>query len=573
MKERNLTLIITIILLLAGLALGIMSIYSEQIINSLPKPYTEFNFYKSELNINGTIIKETLYFNTDKPYHTLYKTFQSPITTKDDYSIKNSILIDSVECDKGYAYFRKNNNCYFSPDFTIKNTCPDYTEDNEYGCSFGNVYGFQKGQEYKISSNFELNQENLFKIHGKYYIKFIAYGANNHNPLTIGDNFNIQGNVVFKNEYPSYEYVIIYIPSNGDISKYNLIDKSDFEYGSTKTSNLTPASLILLNYLKTIFIFLIPGILFFCSWLFFGKELKEEDVPDQLSQNPSDRKPWEVAAFFNPPFGRIDKNFFSAMLLDFSRRKIIDIQLLKNKTLFSNNEEIYIKINNNKDKDLDNIEKKFMKMLVEIRDDSSHKYKKEEYFNLKRASSSFSVSSSLKTSAKILQDNVKNEGKKYMNMTGPIFFFVSLIVLAFIGNFFLLSFLFVLFNLIILVFVFGLFLSKTSLLIKYKGNFYKEYREWQSFKKWLNGSPAMKESGSKAVILWEKYLVYATALGISKKILKELKDKGLINNEQYNVYTNVPIVSTSFAVSSGSSGGGFGGAGGGGVGGGGGGGR
>ena len=216
-----------------------------------------------------------------------------------------------------------------------------------------------------------------------------------------------------------------------------------------------------------------------------------------------------------------------------------------------------------------------MKMLVEIKNDSSEKYKKGEYFNLKRASGSFSVRQDIRLSAEILKDDVKDEGKKYMQTGGLIFFSVSTILLIFLGNILIQSLLFLLFNVIILIFVFGMIITKTSLLIKYKGDFYTEYQEWQSFKKWLNGSPAMKESGSKAVIFWEKYLVYATALGVSKKILKELKEEGLINDKQYNIYTNVPIISTSFAVSSGTSsgGGGFGGGGGGGVGGGGGGGR
>ena len=353
MKERNLAIIITIILLLLGLILGIISISSEKIVNSIQSSYHEFNFYKSELNINGTNINEKLYFHTDNPYHTLFRNFQSSIGTINDKYIKNSILINSVKCQEGSAYFRRAGYCYQSPDFTKQVACQQYTEDNEYGCTFGDFYGFKSGKDYWISSELILNPENLFKINGEYYIKFIAYGANNHNPLKIGNDFNIKGDAVYKNEYASGEYVIIYILYDGDISKYNEIDKPDFEYGTDKTSSLTPAYVILLNYLKTIFVFLIPAILFFCSWIFFGKELKEEDVPDQLSQNPTERKPWEVAAYFNPPFAKIDKNFYSAMLLDFSRRKIIDIQLMKNKTFFSNKDEIYIKINDYKNNDLD----------------------------------------------------------------------------------------------------------------------------------------------------------------------------------------------------------------------------
>ena len=339
MKEKTAATIITIILVIIGIILGIISNSSGQIISSLPSSYNKFNFYKSQLEINGTQVKETLNYLTDQHYHTLFRNFQSTITSKNMNAI-NSIIINSVDCEHGTPYFMVNNYCYEKPDFTTQLTCPAYTENNEYGCTFGDYYGFNQGQDYWISSDYTINPENLFNINGKYYVKFIAYGVNDHYPLTVGNNLNIIGDAVFKNIYPSNEYVIIYIPYNGDVSKYNIIDKPDFEYGSNTTSSLTPASIVLLNYLKTIFMFLIPGILFFCSWIFFGKELKEEDVPEELSQNPSDRTPWEVAAFFNPPFGRIDKNFFSTLLLDFFRRKIIDIQLMKNKTFFTDDEEV-----------------------------------------------------------------------------------------------------------------------------------------------------------------------------------------------------------------------------------------
>jgi uncharacterized membrane protein len=74
------------------------------------------------------------------------------------------------------------------------------------------------------------------------------------------------------------------------------------------------------------------------------------------------------------------------------------------------------------------------------------------------------------------------------------------------------------------------------------------------------------------VKLWDEYLVYSTALGVSKKVIEELKTKKIISERQYDAYSGINIASISFASSSGTSGG-HSGAGGGGVGGGGGGGR
>ena len=84
----------------------------------------------------------------------------------------------------------------------------------------------------------------------------------------------------------------------------------------------------------------------------------------------------------------------------------------------------------------------------------------------------------------------------------------------------------------------------------------------------------MKESGTKAVVLWEQYLVYASALGVAKKVLKRLRQLKIIDQKQYNFYTGIGSVSHSFTAATVTSGGGGGGGGmGGGVGGGGGGGR
>ena len=84
----------------------------------------------------------------------------------------------------------------------------------------------------------------------------------------------------------------------------------------------------------------------------------------------------------------------------------------------------------------------------------------------------------------------------------------------------------------------------------------------------------MRESPPQAVKLWEKYLVYASALGVSKEVLKKFKEWHIVSEKQYNLYHSSFNVSGSFSSSVGSSGGaGGGGVGGGGVGGGGGGGR
>ena len=128
--------------------------------------------------------------------------------------------------------------------------------------------------------------------------------------------------------------VIIYIPyTKDDIKNYNIVYQSDFLFDT--------------NYLKKLLLFLLafsPAIFLLASWYFYGKEKTYLDVPKELSSYPQERKAWEVAAYFHPPFSVIDKEFFSALLLDLYRRKLIDLKLKE--------KNVYVKINENPPKSI-----------------------------------------------------------------------------------------------------------------------------------------------------------------------------------------------------------------------------
>ena len=76
MDERKEVIILCLIFLVIGAIAFYLTIF-----------FTDFNFYKTKLDINSNIIKETLYYKANKPYHTLYRNFETPITVKyvEDY--------------------------------------------------------------------------------------------------------------------------------------------------------------------------------------------------------------------------------------------------------------------------------------------------------------------------------------------------------------------------------------------------------------------------------------------------------------------------------------------------------
>jgi uncharacterized membrane protein len=550
MRERNLILILVIIFVIIG---AFAFYYSSN--------YNKFNFYKSEVTVEGKTITEKLYFKTDKPYHTLYRNFADPIYALNQNPSSNSIHILDVKCDEGQPYVRDiYSSCTQFQNTSLKMNCPAYTENNEYGCTFGYTYGFKEDAEYWIESKYELNPENLFLIDGSTYIKFVAYSENNHIDLN-RENFVVNGDATREGSYSPKENVILYIPYNNTPGS-NIIKKPSFEF-----DNGLPETIL------TFFMAFSPALLIFFVWWFFGREHTYADIPPELSMYPTERKPWEVAAYFNPPFNVLDQNFFSAMLIDFYNRKIIDIQI--------KNKNVMVKVNETKEK-LDKIEKDFLELISGFFKKNPEKkflgFKYSEshiengYLDLNAALGSFSNRAELTLSFKEMHKEVKNLGKKYVDTKGHTVLYTLFIIAYLFLHLQGFSFL----NLTAAILMFlalitaSIVSANSSLFVKFNEHYYREYQHWQAYKKFLSNSFSIKSHGHKGVIIWDKILVYGTALGVSKKVIKELKQGGIIDQHHYNIYNGLYLSSGSFSASTSS---GHGGAGGGGVGGGGGGGR
>ena len=536
MEEKK----ILIICLLVFLALGAILVYFSLFFSS-------FNFESSVLKIRGNNVEEVLNFIPNKAYHTLFRYFSSPVTVKSDYN--NGVKIENVFCSAGEAYTKDFSGFCFDSSGNSKD-CRSYTEQNEVGCTFGDSLGFVEGEEYILKANYVLNPAALIKIEEEYYIKFVAYSAGNHKLLVVGRNLIVEG-AYSKKIYLPNEDVILYIPVNYTNEDTFLQD----DFGFTN------------QLLTLIFIALIPSFLLFLSWLIFGRELIHTNIPEVLSQFPEKREAWEVASVFTPPFRGTLGRVFSATLLGFYDRKIIDIKIKK--AFFGN--DTYIKLNEKEGGKLKGIEKEIFSLLEEIK-----MLAKEEdgFFNLKIESGGFTKimeRAALKKKFRELSIELDENTKKYIDFKGVIFagiaFFLFVVFSFFIGPWQFVVFAVINFILFLIV------STKSSLLLKFKGEYYAEYLKWKGFRRYLEGSVSMKEADSKAVVLWNHYLVYAVALGVPKKILKELRERGLIDERHYNASVGISASSASFFSSGagGSSGGGMGG--GGGVGGGGGGGR
>ncbi len=546
MKEKTTITIVVLIFILFGLINTYYTIFSAP-----------FSFSQATITADGPQITETLIYVPNKDYHTLYRNFITPI--RENFEQGDSIHVTAVACSGGVSYTRDfdgNTHIRIAPGATMS---LQYTENNEYGCTYGEDTGFKQGTTYAITSQYTLHPSTVFLINGQYYIKFVAYSSEKHPLLSKSSTLQTSANIVAKSFYLPDENVIVYLPINPQDMPYaRIIDAKDFVYENSVR-----------NILVTLFFSLIPAIVCFFGWFFFGREKREEDLPHELSQYPQERKAWEVVAYFHPPFGELDKQFIPTMIMDFYNRKIIDVKEIDGDT--------YMSINEHHNQKLDDVEQKFLDFLNDIYADAKISGNaKGTSFNMNDAITHAGAleKKELQTHYKLLQKRIKEKSKEYIDYRGNWFVFSPLAIIVLLYNIMGAHAITLLY--IVCFITMGIIAHKSALFIRYKKEYYPEYQKWQGFKNYLKTMDSMKKAPPQAVVLWNQYLVYATALGVEKTVIKKFQEWKIITPTQSHIYMGIYHTSSATGAvggNSGGAGGGFGGAAGGGVGGGGGGGR
>ena len=87
--------------------------------------------------------------------------------------------------------------------------------------------------------------------------------------------------------------------------------------------------------------------------------------------------------------------------------------------------------------------------------------------------------------------------------------------------------------------------SKASNLLLFTQYGVNEQAKWYGLYNFLNSDTLIKEKGVYDLPLWEKYLIYATAFGISEKVIKAIK----IHAVELNI-DNSPILNHHFYIHS-----------------------
>jgi uncharacterized membrane protein len=254
-------------------------------------------------------------------------------------------------------------------------------------------------------------------------------------------------------------------------------------------------------------------LLLYIVYLYFkyGKEYKIPKDYDYIREPPSDIKPAILGHLLT--FGQFNDSFLKSTIMDLIHRGVIDIEKDPN----SKNDYI-LKLNKDKE-ELQGFEKTLVeKILFDISDSFTIKElnkkikKRQEHYYYKFED----FKKEIKEEAKNYDffDKVSEDKSNLAAGLGCIIPIASIFLSIFLKNPMFLLWL-------ILGPIYIIFGTTALRRRSYKGK--EEFDKWMALKRFLNDFSNLKEYGPKSVVLWEKYLIYATVLGVAKTVLKALK--------------------------------------------------
>lgn len=228
-------------------------------------------------------------------------------------------------------------------------------------------------------------------------------------------------------------------------------------------------------------------------------------------------------------------NIFSATMLDFCLKGLIEFEPIDEKDI-----RIILKRENLTSAEFSEDEKIVYDILKDaignndsITTKEFSKYSKKNY---EEVYTKLSKIENIVEENLILNNDINSERKKLVTKmnTKHIINFVILFFVFIIGMAlpFLLAFFPIYVGCIILFIYKGKNINKISILSE-KG--YMESKEWRGLQKYMEDYSLLKEKRVPDIVLWEKFLVYATTFGISKKVIKELK---VVHPEMFDANAN-----------------------------------
>ena len=243
--------------------------------------------------------------------------------------------------------------------------------------------------------------------------------------------------------------------------------------------------------------------------------------------------PAEALFIMSKGENKVFSSSFSANILDLCLNKYISLEVEKNEGAFKS-DIVKIKLLDKDNSTLKEDEKLTLEFLKEVAGQSKELTTKQitKYFekHLSKVEKLDKKLQKILENEEIKNGNYNKENYKKMNtyvvisVAYGIFAFLLIIFIAIFAEMNVAKLILIPISLMLILtintIVLAMMAAKVNVLSQ-KGVDEKE--KWKAFKKYMEEFSLLKDKEVPALVLWEKYLVFATAFGISEKVLKQLK--------------------------------------------------
>ncbi len=277
------------------------------------------------------------------------------------------------------------------------------------------------------------------------------------------------------------------------------------------------------HYLQILFYLLAILLIwnYFRLYFKYGKEHKLANEAIYYREPPSDLKPSIVGMLYN--FQKYDQKYLQATMIDLIRRKHLKYDEIGNNA-FTRDHQLTL-LENNEDK-LEDYEEVLLKKIIFERTSQTtlkglrkkfQRDKSQYYYNL--------FNDFKKKITKHVQDLEFFDKKSNSIANGAL---AIGLVLVFFGGFAgMLTSAFIfgdpVWSYAVLVPVGLLYLIGYGALKRRTEKGKEEYSKWKAFRQFMKDFSNLKAYGPKSLIIWERFLVYATVFGIASIVLRALK--------------------------------------------------
>lgn len=301
----------------------------------------------------------------------------------------------------------------------------------------------------------------------------------------------------------------------------------NYETKLAKETNVRIIAIKVINVI-TVLVVLLTAYVIYVIYKKYDKEYEPDFKGEYLYEAPSDIKPAEMSYLYY--FGKTQDEDVTATILDLVRRKIL---LLKDKGVEITSDDPDFELvlaDDYNEEDVDKHEKILINMFINVIGDG----KSVKLEDIKEYGKKYNNAQKLLEMGSRFSKAIKNEykDKKYfenakqkaMHKGGLMFLLYGFLFFAIIvasAAFDLVAIANVV-VLVLLAMIYGIYILTIKRRTKY-GN--EEYAKWKAFKNFLENFSDFSDYPMPSIVIWEKYLVYATSFKIADKVMKQLRVK------------------------------------------------